>query len=61
MDEAVLRTLKLFALLGVAGVFLVAGLWAYLGPGLVLGLAGPVFAGVIVLFVANDVYTAIAS
>lgn len=56
MDDAAARALKLLVLLGMSLLFLVGGLWAYLGPGLVLGLAGPVFALFLVLYVVNDAY-----
>ena len=57
MDGTTMRALKLVALVGVAGVFLVAGLWVYLGPSLVLGLAGPTFGLLLLCYVTNDVYT----
>ncbi|WP_324664516.1 hypothetical protein [Haloarcula sediminis] len=56
MDETTMRALKLVALVGVAGVFLAVGLWVYLGPGLILGLAGPMFGLVLLLYVTNDLY-----
>lgn len=59
MDEAVLRALKLVALLGVATALVTAGPWVYLGP--VLGLAGPMFAGTLFPYIADDAYTAIAA
>lgn len=59
MDEVVLRGLKLVVLLGIAGLFLTAGLWVYLVLGLMLGLAGPMFGGVVLLYVVNDVYTTV--
>ncbi len=59
MDETAMRAVKLVALVGVAVVFLTAGLWVYLGLGLVLGLAGPTFSFVLLFYVTNDVYTAL--
>jgi len=61
MDEAVLRALKLVALLGVATALVTAVLWVYLWLGPVLGLVGPMFAGTLFLYTANDAHTAIAA
>jgi len=60
MDAVATQALKLLILLTVAGVLLTAGLWVYLALGLVLGVAGPVFSCVLLLYVVNDVYTTVA-
>jgi len=54
MDEAVLRALKLVALLGVATALVTTVLWAYLEPA--LGLAGPMFAGTLFPYITDDAY-----
>jgi len=60
MDAVATQALKLLVLVTVASVLLTAGLWVYLALGLVLGVAGPVFSCVLLLYVVNDVYTTVA-
>jgi hypothetical protein len=46
-------------LLGVATALVTVGLWVYSEP--VPGLAGPMFAGTLFPYIADDAYTAIAA
>jgi membrane associated rhomboid family serine protease len=61
MDQGVMRALKLVVLAALAAVFVGAGVWLYLAVGLSVGLAGPVFAVMLLLYVVNDVYEVVAA
>lgn len=61
MEQAVTRALKLVFLAVLAVVFVSAGLWLYLATGLIVGLAGPFLAVVLLLYVVYDVYDTVTA
>lgn len=56
MGRVVVRLLKHLTLVGLACAFLGAGVGLYLLTGLILGLAGPFLAALLVLYVGADIY-----
>jgi len=61
MDDVAQRALKLVILTTLAVVFVTGGLWVFLGVGLLIGLAGPMFAGVLMLYVGYDIYDVVSA
>jgi len=61
MDDVAQRALKLVILTALAVVFVTGGLWVFLGVGLLIGLAGPMFAGVLMLYVGYDIYDVVSA